>query len=71
MFLKNINLNEIFICSQVILEINTKLQGDEVKVVAQKALGNKCDRCWKVLFEVSEVNKLCHRCEKVLDKMIK
>ena len=55
----------------MILEINTKLQGDEVKVVAQKALGNKCDRCWKVLFEVSEVNKLCHRCEKVLDKMIK
>ena len=70
MFLKNINLNEIFICSKVTLEINTKLKENEVRVVAQKAQGYKCERCWKVLVEVNEGNKLCMRCEKVLDKMI-
>ncbi len=69
-FLKKFDLNEIFICSDVSMFLNSKLIDYEVNVFAEKAIGIKCERCWKVLREVNEKTKLCIRCEKVLDKII-
>ena len=69
-FLQKFDLNEIFICSDVSMFLNSKLIDYEVNVFAEKAIGIKCERCWKVLREVNEKTKLCIRCEKVLDKII-
>ena len=63
------NLSEIFICSEVILNLNQKLKDGDVLVSSKKANGIKCERCWKVSEEVNENLKLCQRCEDVINKM--
>ena len=66
--IKETNLSEIFICSEVILNINHKLKDGDVLVSSKKANGIKCERCWKVSEEVNENLKLCQRCEDVINK---
>jgi isoleucyl-tRNA synthetase len=58
--LDGIDMAEICITSQATVE-----KAAETKVTFQKAEGDKCDRCWKVLPEVSENKEhptLCIRC---------
>lgn len=38
----------------------------EISIDVKLANGNKCDRCWKILEEVSET--FCKRCDKVMNK---
>ena len=45
---------------------------DEIKdffVEVNKASGNKCARCWKVLDEVKNIGEICFRCEEVINVM--
>ena len=42
----------------------TDIEGIEVEI--NKAKGNKCDRCWKILEEVKNNNNLCKRCDEVV-----
>ena len=45
-----------------------------IGVVVKKAVGQKCDRCWKILEEVKETDsefgkiKLCKRCKIAISK---
>ena len=39
------------------------VKGAEVSVEVQLASGAKCERCWKVLPDVSEAHPLCKRCD--------
>lgn len=44
----------------------------DISVVVALAIGEKCNRCWKVLPEVEKVKTapdLCHRCAKVIEKI--
>ena len=66
--IKDANLSEIFICSKVVLNLNSKLKDDVVEVFCEKAIGIKCERCWKVSEEVRANKKLCKRCEGVINK---
>ena len=66
--IKDANLSEIFICSKVVLNLNSKLKDDVVEVFCEKAIGIKCERCWKVSEEVRANKKLCKRCEDVINK---
>ena len=36
---------------------------DGVSIDIKKASGSKCNRCWKILEEVTSTNKICHRCK--------
>ena len=40
----------------------------DIAVLVTEALGNKCQRCWKILEEVNqqEKNNLCKRCAEVI-----
>ncbi|MGB0749595.1 MAG: isoleucine--tRNA ligase [Magnetospiraceae bacterium] len=70
--LSGLDLAEIAITSGAVLETGTIPEGaftlDEVAdigVVVEKANGEKCERCWRVLEEVGETAAhptLCHRC---------
>ena len=66
--IKETSLSEIFICSEVILNLNHKLNDGDVLVSSEKANGIKSERCWKVSEEVNENLKLCQRCEDVIAK---
>ncbi len=52
------DLNEFFIASQVNLH-----QGDALKIQIQKALGQKCQRCWAYSTNVNS-EELCSKCVK-------
>ncbi len=41
--------------------------GDELKVEAFKAVGDKCERCWNIVPKVNE-RHVCERCEAVLNE---
>jgi len=55
------NLADICITSAV------KLRFGPPSVTIEKAAGDKCERCWKVLPEVKENNWLCNRCTDAVD----
>ena len=57
---ENEDLASLFITSQVEVK-----NGNETKVEIVKADGDKCERCWKVLPEVSENGDVCNRCAAV------
>ena len=71
--LEDIDMAEIGISSSCSI-INNKsneeaFKLDTVKNIAvevTKAIGNKCNRCWKVLPEVKEKD-LCIRCNKIIN----
>ncbi|MGH1398951.1 MAG: isoleucine--tRNA ligase [Alphaproteobacteria bacterium] len=55
------NLADILITSDIKIE-----QGSETTVKIQKTPGEKCQRCWKTLPEVSGNNSICNRCAGVV-----
>ena len=65
--LQNVNLPEIFICSDVQMDLNKNLSETKIKVKIDLASGGKCMRCWKVVPEVKDDIELCNRCKKVLE----
>ncbi len=68
-FLSQFNLKEIFICSDIEFVVSPNKKNNDVDVIALKAEGLKCDRCWKILKEVNPINKLCLRCKDVVDDL--
>jgi isoleucyl-tRNA synthetase len=61
-------LRYLFIVSQV--EVET---GDALKVVIEKADGEKCDRCWNYSTRVGEFGKfptVCERCAEALEEIV-
>ncbi|MGH1402628.1 MAG: isoleucine--tRNA ligase [Alphaproteobacteria bacterium] len=54
--IKGVNMEDVCITSQIDIS-----EGDST-VIIEKADGEKCERCWKVLPEVSSETKLCNRC---------
>jgi len=71
---KNINLADIFIVSHVfdknidnaLVDYNDESLGLNIKVT--KAIGEKCDRCWKFDESVTiNANHLCNRCQEVIN----
>lgn len=62
--LESVNMMDICITSQV--EI---IDGDECNVTIEKANGEKCVRCWKILPEVNEhADHLCNRCDDAVNE---
>ena len=55
--LQNVNLPEIFICSDVQMDLNKNLSETKIKVKVDLASGGKCMRCWKVVPEVKDGSK--------------
>ena len=65
--LQDLNLPDIFICSNVQMDLNQNLSGKKIKVKVDLAYGGKCMRCWKVVPEVKDNIELCNRCKRVLE----
>ena len=63
---QDVNLPEIFICSDVHMNLNKNLSEAKVKVKVELASGGKCMRCWKIVPEVRDNIELCNRCISVL-----
>ena len=68
--LQNIDFAEIAITSSAsIIESSDFTLGfstdevDSVSVDIKKSSGSKCNRCWKILEEVTSSNDICHRCK--------
>jgi isoleucyl-tRNA synthetase len=62
------SLASFFIVSSVILE-DAGMAGAELQISVEKAVGQKCERCWQVLGSVgknSEHPTLCERCTDVV-----
>ena len=55
------DMADICITSSITVE-----EGDD-SITISKAEGSKCDRCWKVLPEVSAETQLCNRCTDAVD----
>ena len=55
------DMADICITSSITVE-----EGDD-SITISKAEGSKCDRCWKVLPEVSAETQLCNRCSDAVD----
>ena len=55
--LKNLDLAEYFITSKAEKILSEK---DETKIEVTKAVGEKCERCWKIL------EKKCNRCSDLI-----
>ena len=66
-FDSHVNLPEIFICSDVQMDLNKNLSETKIKVKVDLASGGKCMRCWKVVPEVKDNIELCNRCKRVLE----
>ena len=64
--LQDVNLPEIFICSDVHMNLNNNLSEEKVNVKVELASGGKCMRCWKIVPEVRDNIELCNRCKSVL-----
>ena len=67
--LSDINLPDIFICSEVETNINSSKDETNFSVTIELASGGKCQRCWKIVKEVKDENELCNRCSSVLNKI--
>ena len=65
--LQGVNLPDIFICSDVQMDLNKNLSETKIKVKVDLASGGKCMRCWKVVPEVKDNIELCNRCKRVLE----
>jgi len=62
--LSNIDIADVAIVSNVVIQ-----DGDTLEVDFAKAEGEKCNRCWKVLPEVSNHGeRICNRCDAVVNK---
>ena len=66
--LSDINLPDVFICSEVETNINSKIDETNFSVQIELASGGKCQRCWKIVKEVKDEIELCNRCTGVLKK---
>ena len=53
--LQGVNLPDIFICSDVQMDLNKNLSETKIKVKVDLASGGKCMRCWKVVPEVRDI----------------
>ena len=74
--LQNIDFAEIAITSSA--SINESLdftvgfsidEVDSVSIDIKKASGRKCNRCWKIVEEVTNSNEICHRCKDVISSI--
>ena len=65
--LQGVDLPDIFICSDVQMDLNKNLSKTKIKVKVDLASGGKCMRCWKVVPEVKDNIELCNRCKRVLE----
>lgn len=64
--IKNINIADVSIVSKVKIT-----DGDALEVIFEKADGEKCARCWKILPEVSShADHICGRCDSVVNKKV-
>ena len=63
--LENLDLAEICITAPA------KFAKGEASVAVEKAPGEKCARCWKVLPEVKEETSLCNRCTDAVEALKK
>ncbi len=66
------SLKEIFIVSAVEIEKSGegKFAGEkntDVTITVEKAAGDKCERCWSYSEDVSDNEKICNRCRKILN----
>ena len=61
----NLNLPDLFICSDVDMQLN-KTKKDIFDVKVELASGGKCLRCWKVVQEVNDNAEICNRCKSVI-----
>ena len=66
--LENLNLPDLFICSEVKINLNNNVREDGVDVKVELATGGKCLRCWKVVQEVKDNVEICNRCKSVLKR---
>jgi len=57
--------DEISIVSQIDV-----FEGEDIKVEVQVAEGQKCERCWKVMPEVTEEHPVCDRCNTVVKDLM-
>ena len=66
------NLKEIFIVSAVEIKKSgegkfTGEKNTDVTITVEKAAGEKCERCWSYSEDVSDNEKVCNRCRKILN----
>lgn len=54
------DLPMLFIVSEV--ELDTALDGDRIEVTVEKAQGEKCPRCWRIVRTTMPGTGLCDRC---------
>ena len=66
--LKDIDLPELFICSDVEVNLNNQLENNSMNVEVELASGGKCLRCWKVVKEVKDEVEICNRCSIVVKR---
>jgi isoleucyl-tRNA synthetase len=62
----DINLSDLFICSDVEININNEIKDNNIDVNIELASGGKCLRCWKVVKEVKDDIEICNRCKSVI-----
>tara|TARA_B110000495_G_scaffold130313_1_gene113546 strand:+ start:239 stop:451 length:213 start_codon:yes stop_codon:yes gene_type:complete len=64
----DINLSDLFICSDVEININNEIKDNNIDVNIELASGGKCLRCWKVVKEVKDDIEICNRCKSVIKR---
>lgn len=67
------DLERLLIVSAVELELNAALDANMITATAQKALGDKCGRCWRYEESVGQEPEhptLCHRCHEVVLSLV-
>ena len=63
---RNVDLAEVAITSHATVEVS----GTSPSVLIKQAVGEKCDRCWRVLPEVaSRPTHLCDRCTDAVESL--
>tara|TARA_B100001123_G_scaffold450978_1_gene625667 strand:+ start:2771 stop:5560 length:2790 start_codon:yes stop_codon:yes gene_type:complete len=63
----------LFIVSEVVLNIDSKNESDDLKIQVERATGMKCERCWRYVPTLtSDPNKegLCERCADALTETV-
>ncbi|MDC0093277.1 isoleucine--tRNA ligase [Alphaproteobacteria bacterium] len=66
--LQDIDLPEVFICSNVEMNLNNTLKSDNIHVKVELASGGKCLRCWKIVEEVKDDVEICNRCSIIVKR---
>lgn len=66
--IKEKDLADLFVVSSVVLLLDSENEpkADSIEISQGMAGGDKCDRCWKVLPEVSHNGGICNRCADVV-----